>query len=392
MKFTHFIYRIYLSINGKSIGVSLLVFLRFFSMGVVVIFKRILQFFTLFSYFTPVLRNCYYILGGWLIKKPFLVYFFLLLLFLIRYAIYCFLIKHEPAIIFQSTTFRTVPSISQIKDFFKFNTPTNFNFIHYIKALTKFKPKDNDDMDPISNFFVSIVLESISEYIATSVNNFITALTTTSSELANNQPIEATQAQFNIEPSIPETIVLEKDILNNNLPFEAPIDIVVTEDNELITYIAQENTLQGAILNTIYAPGTNGPRIYSDDTIFNFHIKIIDIIKNNINTFDVINNKNAIHLIREKVHDYLLNTNLLNNITAADLQNTNHLFNLLISEFIINSILVDEQEYFIIYNICGALIIEVICHVQHLSTHDFYNDPDIFAQTVDAIIIRFIPK
>lgn len=333
----------------------------------------------------------YYKIGAYLITNPFIIYFILVFFFILKYVTYYFLIKNYMPNPLQPKPPLLMPSLESIKDFFKFKIialDIKSNFSQYIKKIYDLQEYNinEDDINSDSNFLASIAMDYTA--FEEKQQNYTEAIFI-QSELKDNQQV--TQPQFKVDTPMPNTIVLEKDILDNRLPFETPIDIVVTEEREMVAYIAQKNTLQGTILNTIYYPGTNGPRVYSNDVIFDLHIKIINIIKANINNFEVIDNKNAINFIRQEVHDYLIQYNLLNGLTMVDLQNTNNVINLLIQKLTNNYLHVTEDyEQFILSNISGAIIIEAVCHIEQKDLSTYYNDPAAYASLIETILQRFI--
>lgn len=182
---------------------------------------------------------------------------------------------------------------------------------------------------------------------------------------------------------IEKTPIITEVIVNNDLPFESPVEIHVENTSDSLIIIA-ENVKQEDKFISIYGPSYEGPQIYSETTIFDLHLKIINIITNIINAHSLINNQEAIPLIRNTVHDYLYNSNLINNLTIKDLQN------LLLHEMIANSLFVSDQESFILKQVIIAIIIDVISKIENTLPDHYYNDPILCNNIVKHIISRFL--
>ena len=131
-------------------------------------------------------------------------------------------------------------------------------------------------------------------------------------------------------------------------------------------------------------------RINTTDEIFNVHLQIRDIIQVKINTMPDYDSQQAQNMIRSEVHDFMVNNNIYSKLTVENLRNTNFFINLLIHEFIINSLWVYDDEKFILENIATAIIIETLSHIQHTPTEQFYNNDEVLQQIVKTIVTRFL--
>lgn len=226
----------------------------------------------------------------------------------------------------------------------------------------------------------------------------------------NHHPISTTTIPFQIPPTQSPTIplfqitieepfekaqLLKGNVLDNNLPFETPVNIVVKEDPDIKAIIfANTYPLQMDMYCSIYGPSHVGIRMYDSDSIFQLHLDIKNIIERNLyeQYNDHISEKDIPNIVKNMVHNYIQDHQLLSNVTKNDLKNANHLINLLLHEFIINSIFTEGIEQLILQNAAATLIIDVFCHLDGFSWDDYINNPDIYDLYIKQIITRFLPR
>lgn len=187
---------------------------------------------------------------------------------------------------------------------------------------------------------------------------------------------------------IAPTSVIEGPLLDSRLPIEAPVEIKVKEDTQIRDIIAYQyrDSLAADKLNSIMGPSYEGPAVYNDNAIFHMHLEIVDIIKNQLNLHDMISEAEARKVIKDIVIEYLNKFNIYSQLTSHNLRDTNFVINLLIKEFVANSLFVEDVDRVIMQNIINTLIIESISP----SSDALYDDPLFFHSTLKIIIARFL--
>jgi len=285
-----------------------------------------------------------------------------------------------------------------------FTTSNNSNFVDYYKHLFYLKLNVKKTIvDTKAQFFI---LPTQNEYIPSNkISSYIPhELVFYPSEQAL-QPISIPVSEpsrkfdkpvFVIEIyDIKDTVIGPPDIINNDLPFEAPIIITVDDSsrnmNAVIPY-NYSNDMQVDMLMSVLAPSHIGIKLYNDDEVFQMHINISDYILNKLKYMDHIDSMQAIDIIRSEVKTYITNSNLLVNVTAQDLRNTNNIFNLLIYEFVINSMIITSEEQFVMSNIVNSLIVELLSHINGISSDEYYNNENLYTHVRTDIILRFTPQ
>nr|NP_062848.1 hypothetical protein PhpooMp03 [Physarum polycephalum]BAB08082.1 unnamed protein product [Physarum polycephalum] len=191
--------------------------------------------------------------------------------------------------------------------------------------------------------------------------------------------------RFEIETeTIPPTIVNPPDVINNDLPFEEPVEEPIEIKVEFFN--AYTDLMNIEDVDSVISPSFEGSRIYSDDAIFQLHLDITEFVtqKIRVSTEDI-----SVTIIRNTVHEYFIKSNLNSNLTPSDLQNTNHLINLLLKELIVNSFFAADNESFIMKQIATSLIVEVLSNLENVDSNCYYDNPDILDGIVQDIVTRF---
>lgn len=191
--------------------------------------------------------------------------------------------------------------------------------------------------------------------------------------------------------NIEKVIVTDGPLLNSDLPFETPIELKVSAeetDTTLIVLLQQQNSILKDQLDAILSPSFEGARQYSDDQIFSMHIKIIQIITQDLESHPYLDETQAQQIIRDAVKKYMTTYNLYGQLTTANLKNTNFLINLLVKEMIVNSLFVTDYEKFILENVIKALLFEVLSNHYSITTDELYDDTSM--SLMKNIISRFL--
>lgn len=275
---------------------------------------------------------------------------------------------------------KQLPEVKVIVDYFnyKLDFTRKCNVLFYINNNTKY-----------DTFIQMMKIKAIKQEF--SDNNYTLEIPLTNPETPINfiiieeKPSHIKPNTFYvIDENIADTIVIAAPIINNDFGFEAPIEIKVEKTLDLI--------VQNDLGYSIIQPSFEGETLYTKDEIYNLHIAASQIIKDKLQSYDNLNlfSEESREIIRQGVKDYMIKFNLFSNLDHNSLRNSNFIVNLLIYEIVMNYILMDDLEKFISLNICGALIVESICYVEHNSVLDFYNDTEGCNMSIRNILRRFV--
>jgi hypothetical protein len=339
-----------------------------------------------------------------------------ILIYFVLGKIFTLMIDHNSLFIYdinkKYNIIKTLPSISCIKNYFYYK---NDLINHHTIFISKLNININTWQKPLSELVIiqrtsnSHGLDYIPSRNIRSYFPMIEMSFNLIKDLINDyfksrkDPVDM-KPIFEITPPYVEATPLDKEVvINNDLPFEAPIIIEVTlDDNDtndndtghkdiddsLIAYIAS-NTVSEDTLSTIYAPGYLGPRVFTDDAIYDMHLDIVSTVRSILNQHEVLNQRDACIHIQNIVHQFMVKNQLLYNLSLMDLKNKNHLINMIIETMLINSIFTQEDESFILQQVTKCLIIESLCAVNHIDTSSYYNDP-YCDEYIKTIIARFL--
>jgi hypothetical protein len=251
-------------------------------------------------------------------------------------------------------------------------------------------PEPDDSFTPASDYYSYFPHNTEIPFIDIFSDNDIFANIIIDVLICENKP-----AFTIIENTLPKTIVTEPPILDNNLPFEIPTNIVVSDD-QLIKYI-KETPLQKDYLNTIYGPSYCGPIIHSTDNMFYFTQQLLTDTCNHVMQKLPRDNDHVHEIVHKFIRSYMIQHDIYSTLTVHNLQNTEHIINLLLYELVINSVFADEQSQFISHSICRAIITEVIHSIEFTPVVDNNNNfeeilPLMDISRVQEILERFIPR
>lgn len=337
-----------------------------------------------------------------IINYPILVYIIYYALIIIIQIIFSYNIPIED-ITYTNNLIRTLPSINIISDYFSYKNiylyETNNIYTSLLKKITISTQLDIKDIlthsenysKVLSNDYIpsedeASYIPSDNIYMNQNHNPQEECIIDTITIYDSNDIPTFKIEECTLEP----TIVKPPDIINNDLPFETPVEIKVDSNHkELVPYDIHIISSKKDMLNSICSPSFEGPIIHHNANIHQLHLDILNIVKQEL-SLSYNREENILKVIRDTVHDHFLKYNMSANITTQNLQNTNHLINLLVQEMIINSIFTYEDESFILQQIAIAITVETLSILQNIDSQTYYNNPDLLNMVVNDIISRFL--